>query len=81
MNPRPSSTRLRLILALVVAVAIGAAAGAGAYALGDRGSSTPSASHLVVPAQPDVKVVMPPPSTTMVNRVGSEIFIDGKGPE
>jgi S1-C subfamily serine protease len=52
MNPRPSSTRLRLILALVVAVAIGAAAGAGAYALGNRGSSTPSASHLVVPAQP-----------------------------
>ena len=51
MNSRPSSTRLRLILALVVAVAIGAAAGAGAYALSNRGSSTPSASSLVVPAQ------------------------------
>jgi putative serine protease PepD len=51
MNPRPSSTRLRLILALGVAVAVGAAAGAGAYALSNRGSSTPSATRLVVPAQ------------------------------
>jgi putative serine protease PepD len=52
MNPRPSRPRLRVIGALVVALAIGAAAGAGAYALSSRGSSTPSASRLVVPAQP-----------------------------
>jgi putative serine protease PepD len=51
MNPRPSGPRLRLIGALLVAVAIGAAAGAGAYALSNHGSSTPSASRVVVPAQ------------------------------
>jgi putative serine protease PepD len=52
MNPRPANPRLRLALALGVAVAIGAAAGAGAYALTNRGSATPSASPVVVPAQP-----------------------------
>ncbi len=52
MNPRPASPRLRLGLALVVALAIGAAAGAGAYALSNHGSATPSASSVVVPAQP-----------------------------
>ena len=52
MNPRPASPRLRLGLALVVALAIGAAAGAGAYALTNHGSTTPSASPVVVPAQP-----------------------------
>jgi S1-C subfamily serine protease len=40
------------MLALVVALAIGAAVGAGAYALSNRGSSTPSAANVVVPAQP-----------------------------
>jgi putative serine protease PepD len=52
MNPRPASTRLRRALPLVVALAIGAAAGAGAYALNSHDSKTPSASPLVVPAQP-----------------------------
>src|ERR1700751_5679077 len=53
MTPLPSSPRLRLVLALVVALAIGAAAGAGAYALSNHGSGgTPTASHVVVPAQP-----------------------------
>ncbi len=52
MNPRPASPRLRLGLALVVALAIGAAAGAGVYALTNRGSTTPSAAPVVVPAQP-----------------------------
>jgi putative serine protease PepD len=52
MNPRPASTRLRRALPLAVALVIGAAAGAGAYALSNQGSATPSASPLVVPAQP-----------------------------
>jgi putative serine protease PepD len=52
MNLRPASPRLRLALALAAAVAIGAAAGVGAYALTNHGSSTPSASNVVVPAQP-----------------------------
>ena len=54
MNPRPSSPRLRRMIPLAVAVAIGALAGAGAYALTNdgSGSATPSASPLVVPAQP-----------------------------
>jgi putative serine protease PepD len=52
MNPRPANPRLRVGLALAVAVAIGAAAGAGAYALTNRGSTTPSASPVIVPAQP-----------------------------
>jgi len=52
MNPRPASTRLRRALPLAVALVIGAAAGAGAYALSNHGSKTPSASPLVVPAQP-----------------------------
>ena len=54
MNPRPSSPRLRRLIPLAVAVAIGALAGAGAYALTNdgSGSATPSASPLVVPAQP-----------------------------
>jgi len=52
MNPRPAGSRLRLALALVVALAIGAAAGAGAYALTNHDSKTPSASPVVVPAQP-----------------------------
>jgi putative serine protease PepD len=50
MNPRPANTRLWIGLALGVALAIGAAAGAGAYALTNRGSATPSASPVVVPA-------------------------------
>ncbi|MGZ4332871.1 MAG: S1C family serine protease [Gaiellaceae bacterium] len=52
MSPRPRSPRLRWALALAVALAIGAAAGAGAYALTNHHSSTPSASPVVVPAQP-----------------------------
>jgi putative serine protease PepD len=52
MNFRPASPRLRRVLPLAVAVAIGAGAGAGAYALSSHGSGTPSASTVVVPAQP-----------------------------
>jgi putative serine protease PepD len=52
MNFRPASPRLRRVLPLAVAVAIGAGAGAGAYALSSHGSRTPSASTVVVPAQP-----------------------------
>src|SRR5712671_1719223 len=52
MNPRPANRGLRRALPLAVALVIGAAAGAGAYALSNRGSATPSASPLVVPAQP-----------------------------
>jgi putative serine protease PepD len=52
MNPRPGSSRLRWALALAVALAIGAAAGAGAYALTSHHSASPSASPVVVPAQP-----------------------------
>jgi putative serine protease PepD len=52
MNPRPGSQRLRWALALAVALAIGAAAGAGAYALTSHHSASPSASPVVVPAQP-----------------------------
>src|SRR6266576_3187035 len=52
MNPRPASTRLRRALPLAVALVIGAAAGAGAYALSSHGSAAPSASPVVVPAQP-----------------------------
>jgi S1-C subfamily serine protease len=40
------------MLALGVAVAVGAAVGAGVYALNSHGSGTPSATNLVVPAQP-----------------------------
>ncbi len=49
MNPRPANPRLRIGLAVAVALAIGAAVGAGAYALSNRGSSTPTASPVVVP--------------------------------
>jgi putative serine protease PepD len=52
MNPRPANSRLRRALPLAVALAIGAAAGVGAYALTNHGSGTPTASPLVVPAQP-----------------------------
>src|SRR5436190_408852 len=52
MNPRPASTRLRRALPLAVALVIGAAAGAGAYALSNHSSAAPSASPVVVPAQP-----------------------------
>jgi putative serine protease PepD len=52
MNPRPANRGLRRALPLAVALVIGAAAGAGAYALSNHGSATPSASPLVVPAQP-----------------------------
>jgi putative serine protease PepD len=52
MNPRPASTRLRRALPLAVALVIGAAAGAGAYALSNHDSAAPSASPVVVPAQP-----------------------------
>jgi putative serine protease PepD len=52
MSLRPVSPRARRALALAVAVAIGAGAGAGAYALTSRGSGTPNASNVVVPAQP-----------------------------
>src|SRR5215470_1661251 len=53
MNPRPANQRLRRVLPLAVAIAIGAAAGAGAYALSNHNNSqTPSASPVVVPAQP-----------------------------
>jgi len=52
MNVRPASPRLRRLIPLAVAVAIGAGAGAGAYALTSQGSSTPTTSRVVVPAQP-----------------------------
>jgi putative serine protease PepD len=52
MNFRPASPRLRRVLPLAVAVAIGAGAGAGAYALTSNGSSAPTTSRVVVPAQP-----------------------------
>ena len=52
MNVRPASPRLRRVLSLAVAVGIGAAAGAGAYALTSNGSSAPTTSRVVVPAQP-----------------------------
>jgi putative serine protease PepD len=52
MNFRPASPRLRRVIPLAVAVAIGAGAGAGAYALTSHGSSAPTASGVVVPAQP-----------------------------
>src|SRR3954467_13366438 len=52
MNPRPANQGLRRALPLAVALVIGAAAGAGAYALSNHGSAAPSASPLVVPAQP-----------------------------
>jgi len=52
MNPRPANRGLRRALPLAVALVIGAAAGAGAYALGNHDSATPSASPVVVPAQP-----------------------------
>ncbi len=52
MNPRPAKKGLRRALPLAVALVIGAATGAGAYALSNHGSATPSASPLVVPAQP-----------------------------
>src|ERR1051325_4093476 len=52
MNVRPASPRLRRVIPLAVAVAIGAGAGAGAYALTSHGSSTPTPSRVVVPAQP-----------------------------
>ena len=52
MNVRPASARLRRVLPLAVAVVIGAGAGAGAYALTSHGSSTPTTTRVVVPAQP-----------------------------
>jgi putative serine protease PepD len=52
MKLRPASRRLRRVLPLAVAVVIGAGAGAGAYALTSHGSSTPTTSRVVVPAQP-----------------------------
>jgi putative serine protease PepD len=52
MNPRPANKGLRRALPLAIALVIGAAAGAGAYALSNHGSGTPSASPVVVPAQP-----------------------------
>ena len=52
MNPRPANRGLRRALPLAVALVIGAAAGAGAYALGNHDSAAPSASPVVVPAQP-----------------------------
>jgi len=52
MNLRPASLRLRRVLPLAVALAIGAGAGAGAYALTSHGSKMPSASPVVIPAQP-----------------------------
>jgi S1-C subfamily serine protease len=52
MNPRPGDPRLRRLLPLAVALAIGAAVGAGAYALTNHSSGAPSASRVVVPAQP-----------------------------
>ena len=52
MNPRPANRGLRRALPLAVALLIGAAAGAGAYALGNHDSAAPSASPVVVPAQP-----------------------------
>jgi putative serine protease PepD len=52
MNLRPASPRLRRILPLAVAVAIGAGVGAGAYAFTSNGSSTPTTSRVIVPAQP-----------------------------
>jgi putative serine protease PepD len=54
MNDRPASPRLRRLIPVAVALAIGAGAGAGAYALTSHGSgsTTKSASNVVVPAQP-----------------------------
>jgi len=52
MNPRPGGPRLRRLLPLAVALAIGAGVGAGAYALTNHSSEAPSASRVVVPAQP-----------------------------
>lgn len=52
MNLRPAGPRLRRLLPLAVAVVIGAGAGAGAYALTRHGSSAPTTSRIVVPAQP-----------------------------
>jgi putative serine protease PepD len=52
MNPRPANKGLRRALPLAIALVIGAAAGAGAYAISNHGSGTPSASPVVVPAQP-----------------------------
>jgi S1-C subfamily serine protease len=52
MNPRPGGPRLRRLLPLAVALAIGAGVGAGAYALTNHSSGAPSASRVVVPAQP-----------------------------
>src|SRR5207248_5831991 len=52
MNPRPANRGLRRALPLAVALVIGAAAGAGAYALSNHSSAAPSASPVVVPAQP-----------------------------
>ncbi|TML54841.1 MAG: PDZ domain-containing protein [Actinobacteria bacterium] len=52
MNPRPANRGVRRALPLAVALVIGAAAGAGAYALGNHDSAAPSASPVVVPAQP-----------------------------
>jgi putative serine protease PepD len=52
MNLRPIRPRLRRVLPLAVAVAVGAAAGVGAYALSSRGSSAPTTSRVVIPAQP-----------------------------
>jgi putative serine protease PepD len=52
MNLRPVSPRVRRAIPLAVAVVIGAGAGAGAYALTSGGSSAPTTSRVVVPAQP-----------------------------
>ncbi|MFL5960671.1 MAG: S1C family serine protease [Gaiellaceae bacterium] len=52
MNLRPASPRLRRLLPLAIATAVGIGAGAGAYALTSNGSGTPTASPVVVPAQP-----------------------------
>jgi putative serine protease PepD len=52
MKPRPLSPRLRRILPLALAAVVGIGAGAGAYALTSGGSGTPTASPVVVPAQP-----------------------------
>jgi putative serine protease PepD len=52
MNLRHASSRLKRALPVAVALAIGVGAGAGAYALTNKGSGTPDASHVVVPAQP-----------------------------
>jgi hypothetical protein len=52
MNFRPANPRVRRALSLAAAVAAGAGAGVGAYALTNHGSGPPSASPVVVPAQP-----------------------------